>query len=337
MAHIFLFTWEETYLLQQELRKRRDSFLQKYGQEGYISFHADELDPTVIQNTLFWGGMFSDKRLIVIRWIPKDTHPDNKPKSAAAEKVESFFIDSLDRIPEEHVVVLVSYKPDRRTKSRKYFSEHTEVKTFAPLSEKELTKYIWEYLTMKWGLHIDISYFLAKTGENLMHIIHECDKLIRYAQYNKLTQLSNEQLDLLVVCQTEVEAFGLLDTLFTDTKRTLQTLTEMEDQNEDSFKTLWLLYRWLKLVLGLIALYQRGMKDSKELASQLKTHPFPVLKQLKHIVYLQEIAPVIRILYNKLLTLDYNLKTGILPQELFWTALKSRIVESKIDDSLHSA
>lgn len=76
------------------------------------------------------------------------------------------------------------------------------------------------------------------------------------------------------------------------------------------------------------------MKDSKELASQLKTHPFPVLKQLKHIAHLQEIMPLIHSLYNKLLTLDYNLKTGILPQELFWTVLKSRIIECNLDGAL---
>lgn len=101
----------------------------------------------------------------------------------------------------------------------------------------------------KSGPEIDVPYFLGKVGENLMHIIHECDKLIRYAQYNQVNQLSQEQIDNIVVVQTEVEAFGLLDTLFTDTTRSLATLTEMEDQSEDPFKTLGLLYRGLKLVL----------------------------------------------------------------------------------------
>ncbi len=330
MQNIFVFTWEESYLLQQELHKRRDAFLQKYGPEGYISFRADDLDPSLIQNALFGGGMFSDKKLIFVRWIPKDTHPDNKPKSSAAEHIEEYLIRDFERIPQDHVVVLVCYKPDKRTKSRKFFAEHAQVKAFDPLSTKEQIAYITGYLAAHSALKVDVPYFLSITWISLTHAIHECDKLMRYAQHNKLEHLTNDQLDHLVVAQSEVEGFALLDTLFSDTKATFATLQSMEDASEDAFKTLWLLYRWIKLVMNLVSLYNQGTTDSKELASRLKTHPFPVLKQLKHIRHLQQINTQIHALYRDLLNLDYRLKTGILPQELFWASLKRIVVSHEI-------
>ena len=61
---------------------------------------------------------------------------------------------------------------------------------------------------------------------------------MRYAQHNKLEHLTNDQLDHLVVAQSEVEGFALLDTLFSDTKATFATLQSMEDASEDAFKTL---------------------------------------------------------------------------------------------------
>jgi len=285
----------------------------------------------MIQNTVFGGSMFSEKKLIYIRWIPKDTHPDNKPKSSAAEQIEEFLTRDIARIPEDHVIVLICYKPDKRTKSRKFFSEHTQVKSFELLSSKEQIKYVTAYLEAHSPLKLDVTYFLSLTWESLSHALHEIDKLILYAEYNKLTHLTNQQLDHLVVAQVEVEGFALLDTMFTETPSTIWTLQGMEDANEDPFKTLWLLYRGIKLVMNLVSLYKQGTTDSKELASRLKTHPFPVLKQLKHIKHLQNVSSELQHFYADLLSLDYNLKTGILPQDLFRASLKTRLVHHHLD------
>jgi DNA polymerase III delta subunit len=47
-----------------------------------------------------------------------------------------------DQIPEENILILVSYKPDKRTKSRKFFSSKATIKEFKKKKGKDLTLFV---------------------------------------------------------------------------------------------------------------------------------------------------------------------------------------------------
>ncbi len=141
MAQVFLFTGEEQYLLQQELRKRKTSFVEKYGEQGLFHFRTDDLDPQLIGTTLAAGGMFSEKKLVIVPGIPKDSTPTQKVASKDSERITDYLMKHREQLSPDTILVLLSYKPDKRTKAYKFFAKHADVKTFARMNTKQLAGY----------------------------------------------------------------------------------------------------------------------------------------------------------------------------------------------------
>jgi len=116
MSNKFLFTGEEPYMLHQELHKRKTAFLEKFGEQALFHFTSDELDQGPIMQAIFSGGMFTTKKLIIISGIPKDNTPSNKASAKSSERLETALMKQWETIPEDSIVILLSYKPDKRTR-----------------------------------------------------------------------------------------------------------------------------------------------------------------------------------------------------------------------------
>lgn len=321
MIHKFLFTGDESYLLQQELSKRKAAFITKYGDQALYEFKDDNMDKHMIRDVLLGGGMFSAKKLIIIHNVPKDTDESRKTAAAQQTAVEEIVTKNRTHIPEDHVVILVCYKPDKRTKGRKFFEQNAEVKSFSAYNEKQRDEFaatqLWTLLS-SWQRQ----FFLQLVWNNLRNIVHEAQKLTTYALFHKRTQLTDEEVRLIVFAQGEINGFIILDTLFTNPKATIEYLTNLQQQGEDMFQILGMLYRGTKLVLQIIDCYEHGIKQGKEIAATLKAHPFAVAKQLKYISTLLDKQGAISSFYKQLLALDEAIKTGKLPAEWFWLHLK---------------
>ena len=52
---IFLFTGEEKFLLDQQLKKWKDAFVKKYGSNNLYIFQEDNFDPEQIASALAGG------------------------------------------------------------------------------------------------------------------------------------------------------------------------------------------------------------------------------------------------------------------------------------------
>ena len=322
--HKFLFTWEEAYLLDTELRKRKQAFLEKYGEQGLFEFRSNDLDLAVITNTIMSWGMFTTKKLVIIHGVPKDSTPSNKVLASKTAPVEEYLTTQRERIPTDTVLILVSYKPDKRTKSYKFFSKHADLKAYKPLNDDQLAWFVSHEL----GDLIDgrlANGMVSIVGTNMYHLANECEKLKLYAQYHNISKLTEEHITTIVYAQSEINSFSILDNLFTNKEKTLALITKAQQQNQDMFQFLGMLYRWLKLVIQMIDLDEQWVKSSKEIASKLKLHPFAVAKQHKHIGKLSEHKTQIHGLYHHLLRLDSSIKTGQYPSEGFWIEIKNLV------------
>ncbi len=326
MSNKFLFTGEEPYMLHQELHKWKAAFLGKYGEQGLFHFTSDELDHGPIMQAILSGGMFTTKKLIIISWIPKDNTPSNKASAKSSERLEAALMKNWETLPEDSVVVLVSYKPDKRTKGYKFFANNSDVKEFKPLKEIELINFVKQRLGEL--VTSDIATLLVATvGTSLFHIANECDKLQIYAEYHKLKKLTPKDIESIVYAQSEINSFSILDNFFTNKKKTLELITKAQSQNQDMFQFLGMLYRWLKLVIQLVDQYRSGVTSGKEIASNIKMHPFAVAKQYSNIKSLNEHFTEIIKLYHSLLELDVSIKTWTLPPEAFWIEIKTLVRE----------
>lgn len=85
--NVFLFTGDSPYLLREELKKWKRSFAQKYGEQHIFSFSSDNFDIPQIIDTIFSGGLFVTKKLVIIFGVPGDKVTDNK---IGASKLEQF-------------------------------------------------------------------------------------------------------------------------------------------------------------------------------------------------------------------------------------------------------
>ena len=91
---------------------------------------------------------------------------------------------------------------------------------------------------------------------------------------------------------------------------------------------LGMLYRGLKHMLQTVDIYNHGTKSAKDIAAIIGMHFFPIVKNLKHIDYLQDHVIQLRQVFHLLLELDKNIKSGLFPQEGFLAEVKKIIYEN---------
>lgn len=324
MTNTFLFSWEESYSLTQELKKWKQAFLEKYGQEGIFEFAWDSMDLSVIQNAVMWWWMFVQKKLILIHWVPKKNDPTYKIPAWTQTAIETWLMWVWEQIPADHVVVLVCHKPDKRTKWWKYFEKNTTVKSFTPLKEKGATtliqKQLWTLITASNAAHM-----VTLTGTSVRTIMHETEKLRLYASYHSISSLTKEHIDMVVFHQGEANAFGVLDTLLTDKTQCLTLLSELQQQQQDIFQTTWMLYWGLKIIIQMTDCLKKWITSSKEIASTIKAPPFAVAKQMKFADLYKEKSDQINTLFKEIVSIDRDIKTGKLPVEWFRVSLKTLV------------
>jgi len=324
MSNTFLFTWEEAYLLHQDLRTWKKAFLDKYGEQWLFIFNSDSLDKATLLNAIYAWGMFSTKKLVIIYGIPKDSTPSNKTSASISWPIESYLIEHRNTIPTDTVVILVSYKPDKRTKAYKFFSKNSQVKTYAPLKDKQLVWFIQHKL---WSLinTPEAEMMVSLCWSHLFNLANECDKLKAYAEYHAIKTLTNTHIHDIVFHQWEIDSFKILDNLFSNKDKALELITQAQQQHQDTFQFLWMLYRGLKLVIQMIDLHEQWVRSSKEIASIVKLHPFAVAKQYKHIDRLVKNKKNIHHLLHHLVHLDRSIKSWVYPHEWFWLDIKSAV------------
>lgn len=161
----------------------------------------------------------------------------------------------------------------------------------------------------------------------MFNLANECEKLQLYASYHQLNHITDHHIQDIVYNQSQIDSFSILDNLFTDKKKALELITQAQQQNQDMFQFLGMLYRGLKLVIQMVDLHQQGVTSSKEVASILKIHPFAVGKQHKHIDRLEKNYEKIKHLYHQLIQLDRSIKSGQYPSEGFWIDIKKLVRE----------
>lgn len=324
MTNRFLFTGEESYSLTQELKKRKSAFLDKYGQEGIFEFAGDSLILADVQNAVMGGGMFVQKKLVLIHGIPKENDPAYKVSASIQNKVEERLMAVWERLPADHVVVLVCHKPDKRTKWWKFFEKNSTVKEFIPLKPNGAEKLIQQQLGSLISSD-NAAHMVSLTGTSTWTIMNETKKLRLYATYHNLNSLTKEHIDSVVFHQWETNAFAVLDTLLTDKNTCLWLLTDLQKQQQDIFQTTGMLYRWLKIIIQIIDCNKKGITSSKEIAKTIKAPPFAVAKQMNQLKLYTQKEEAITTLFDSIVSLDSAIKTGRLPAEWFWVALKKTV------------
>ena len=326
--NIFLFTGQETYLLDKELFRRKEWFLQKYGPDSVFSFTLDNLDIAQIKQAIYSSWLFTTKKLILVNWLPLDA--TTKLWEEATNQLQ-LFVDSLikaeGRIPDDSLLVFISSTPDKRLRLYKFLEKKATVKEFVQLKHNDLEQFVKRELSDCDIDHPTIQYFLTKVWSDLYRIWFECDKLKTRTTIKQQKHIDETMIDLIVFGQVETDSFALLKTLFTDKFQAIKILEKIQNWWADRNQFAGMLYRALKFYIFMLDLDEMGVTDTKNIASFLKMNPWQVKNEYAKIWLLKANKKNIEKFYSELILLDSGIKSWRFPDTYFWLGIKKLINE----------
>ena len=329
---IFLFTWENTYTLNKELKRWKDMFAEKNGVDSIFSFNHENRDYGQIKQTIFSGGFFVTNKLIILYGVPLDTEKSNAIK---ADEIEKLAEDIMNYpLPSEVLLICVSYKPDKRGRFYKLFDKlHKDnpaqkiIKTFAPLSERELPDFVKESSK---DLNLDskvIQALIHKVWNDQFRLESEIDKLRYWKKYYN-DEITTKAVDDVCFGMIEEDIFQLLALSLTDPKSAVKFVQWLQDdwldRNAINGSFAW----WLRNYLFVLDYADQWITNSKQIASELKQNPWAIMNIIKKISLLKEKRNLIKTLFKSIVDIDYDIKSGNAQPESYFFTIKKVLLQN---------
>lgn len=321
-SNVFLFTWKDKdsidkYSLDKELKRRKDSFVEKYWADSVFVFNSENRDNWNITQNIFWWGLFSTKKLIILRWVPVSAERQTWFDTDTLNDFVDKFMKSMDLIPADNLVVFLSYNPDRRWRLYKFLEKNAQIKEFKKMWWIELKNLIKGEL---WDVKISesvMSYFIEKVWEDPYRIVSEVDKLHEYCVVHKILEINEKFVDQVVFGQTETVAFWFMELLFKDMDKAVKYLDKIKGEWTNRNEFAWALYYQLKMDIMLDDYYKRWIKDPKQIAAECKLNPWVVSNNMKNIGQISKNWNELRNMYNWLLQADSGIKMWKIKEDEF--------------------
>lgn len=160
-----------------------------------------------------------------------------------------------------------------------------------------------------------ITELVSMFGSNLWQINNEINKLISY-QAGRKGKLVPGQGEIIEVDDVKALArgsfseniFALTDAM--GSRQSAQALTLLEQEIESGVAEAYLIYmiiRQFRLLILVKQAIEKGF-SARKIMSQLKLHPYMVQKYLNQIPHYS--LPVLKKIFQSLVTIDYKIKTG---------------------------
>ncbi|MBI5411965.1 DNA polymerase III subunit delta [Candidatus Peregrinibacteria bacterium] len=315
MKNLFLFTGEETYLLYEQARHWKQSFIEKCGEINLTTLDATQTSAHAMIAQMGAFPFLGDKRLLFIEQLPEASKGADKDKESDEDDEKpkedpwKALADFLPTLSETSVAVFIQPKPDKRKSFYKTLAKLAEIKTFNPLKESALNHWILQRAKEKnAALSPDLfPYLVSLTGSDLWRLSQEIDKLATFAEGQPITR---EAIDLLVAPSLEANIFHLTDALGAKNhKEAIRQLHLSVSAGNNLRQTFYMIVRQFRLFLQIKNYCQAHPKASgAEVAAALHLHPFVVRNtqaQTKHFD-----NPSLFAAYGKLLDIDHDLKTS---------------------------
>jgi hypothetical protein len=115
------------FLLQEAVLKWKNQFILKYGDFNLLHIKdLSNIDLNFLAKNLFASSFLNEKKLIIIDLT-----------NELDERLSEFFINSLQKIPENNILVFAYFNPDKRLKLYKELEKNTEKREFFLGNENE--------------------------------------------------------------------------------------------------------------------------------------------------------------------------------------------------------
>ena len=329
---IFLFTWENTYTLNKELKRWKDMFAEKNGKDSIFSFNRENRDYGQIKQTIFSWGFFVTNKLIILYGIPLDTEKSNAIK---ADEIEKLAEDIMNYpLPSEVLLICVSYKSDKRGRFYKRFDKLDKdnpsqkiIKSFAPLKDYELSNFVSQESK---DLNLDskvVETLIHKVWNDQFRLESEIDKLRYWKKYYN-DEITPKVVDEVCFGMIEEDIFQLLDLALTDTKSAVQFIQWLQDDGLDWNAVNGSFARGLRNYLFVLDYADHWITDSKQIASELKQNPWAIMNITKKLSLIKEKRNLIQNLFKSIVDIDYDIKNGNAQPESYFFTIKKVMLQN---------
>lgn len=286
-------TGPNDFMAQQKLHELTAAFISEHGDFGIEFFEAGSVDFGRLLENVSSLPFLTSRRMIIVR--------DLNANKTLSEKIEQL----LDSVSDTTDLVLVEPKFDKRLALYKTLKKRTEFIEFSELDERELSKWIVEYVKKNGGniKPNDASYLVARVGTNQTGIKHELDKLLNYD-----ANITRASIELLTEQLPQSSMFDLLDAAFGGDKQKAMTLYDDQRKQQVEPQAIMGMIAWQ---LHIISVVKFNENDSVEtIARSAKLNPFVVRKTLNITRKLTEAKA--KDLVKRALLLDTRLKSETL-------------------------
>ena len=307
-------------------------FAEKNGADSIFSFNRENRDYGQIKQTIFSGGFFVTNKLVILYGVPLDTEKSNAIK---ADEIEKLTEDIMNYpLPGEVLLICVSYKPDKRGRFYKRFDKLDKdnpsqklIKTFAPLSERELPDFVKESSK---DLNLDskvIQALIHKVWNDQFRLESEIDKL-RYRKKYYSDEITSKVVDEVCFGMIEEDIFQLLDLALTDTKSAIKFVQWLQDDGLDRNAVNGSFAWGLRNYLFVLDYADHWITDSKQIASELKQNPWSIINITKKLSLLKEKRNLIQTLFKSIVDIDYDIKSGNAQPESYFFTIKKVLLQN---------
>ena len=286
LCPIYLFFGNERLLMEQYIEKIA-ALISPEGREWDRElFHGDETDISQLLLSANSGGLFSQRKLIIVRDAPwfqskkkggesstegSEAAPDNK---AAAEALIAYAQDPNPNV----VLILTSPTANKATRLVKAIAQAGRVVEFSSPQGSERERWLSSYLKKAGKLPQAgvCAYVSLMAGEGLSSLCSEADKLILYCE--KRTEITMADAEAIVSRGALAGVFELTDAAAArDGQRTITLLRRLLQQGEAPYNLIGMLAAQYRNMLAVWDMRRRGFSQT-EIPKTLGLHPYVVKK-----------------------------------------------------------
>ncbi len=305
---IYLFYGEETYLLENAVKKIKKIFGDLILGINYIQINETNVNGLIsdIETPAFGY----DKKLIIVKnsnILKKEKKSNTKSNTDLQKKISEYIKENIKTIDQTTVLIFIEEELIK-CELTNTIQELGEVCNFEKLKPLELKKRLKSICNM-YQVNIDentLQFFIETCGTNMQVLINEIRKLIEYAGKNGT--IKKEDINKLSIKELESRIFDLTDNLGKrDITKALEMLNELLYNKEPIQKILITLYNHLKKIYITIL----AMENNEDIAENLKlktNQTFLITKYKKQATYFRR--DELKNVLQKLIELDYKSKQG---------------------------
>lgn len=300
---IYLWTGEESFLIQEKRATWTKAFVEKHGDMNVSVIDGLEMKMGELISHIETVPFLAEKRLVFIKDLP----PSSKVKFDS-EKAAGF-IESLKTLAESIIVVFLQPEPDKRSSFYKQIKDIATVEEFFKLQHSDLHNWIQKRVEQRGGkiLPAAIPHLIEVAGTDLWLLGSEIDKLLAYTAGEKV--ISENDIDKLVSSVVSANVFHCIDAISEKKKeKALRELSAIMQQGESLMQFFALFIRQIRLFI-LAKSLASPTKDV--LVQEFKVHPFVAQKILHNLKLFS--MDELKALYQKFLDIDLGIKTGKVP------------------------